>query len=88
MHLSQAIARVLGVRAEVHTAEFDSIIVGVNTTYDAGISSFTVTRERTAAMNMIAYINMTGSLWAGMADHFFNNTVINIVHVVSSKGTH
>ena len=46
VHLSQAIARVLGVRA------------GVGTTYDAGISSFTVTRERTAAMNMIAYINV------------------------------
>lgn len=58
VHLSQAIARVLGVRAEVHTAEFDSIIAGVGTTYDAGISSFTVTRERTAAMNMIAYINV------------------------------
>lgn len=58
VHLSQAIAQVLGVRAEVHTAEFDSIIAGVGTTYDAGISSFTVTRERTAAMNMIAYINV------------------------------
>ena len=30
---------------------------------------------------------MTGSLWAGLAEHFFNNSVINIVHVVSSMGS-
>ena len=29
---------------------------------------------------------MTGSLWLGSADHFFNNTIINIVHVVSNQG--
>ncbi len=26
---------------------------------------------------------ITGSLYAGMADHFVNNTIINILHVVS-----
>lgn len=29
---------------------------------------------------------MTGSLWLGAADHFFNNAIINIVHVVSNQG--
>lgn len=30
---------------------------------------------------------MTGSLWLGAADHFFNNAIINIVHVVSNQGS-
>lgn len=38
-------------------------------------------------LKMSFLYRMTGSLWAGMADHFFNNTVINIVHVVSSRGS-
>ena len=29
---------------------------------------------------------MTGSLWLSAADHFFNNVIINIVHVVSNQG--
>ena len=38
-------------------------------------------------LKMSFLYRMTGSLWAGMADHFFNNSVINIVHVVSSEGS-
>ena len=38
-------------------------------------------------LKMSLLYRMTGSLWAGMADHFFNNSVINIVHVVSSMGS-
>ena len=56
--LTRAIAAVLGVRGEVHTAEFDSIMASIGNKYDAGISSFTVTREREAAMDMIAYVNV------------------------------
>lgn len=29
---------------------------------------------------------ITGSLWMSMADHFFNNTIINILHIVSLSG--
>ena len=29
---------------------------------------------------------LTGSLYAGMADHFVNNTIVNILHVVGSSG--
>lgn len=29
----------------------------------------------------------TGSLWLPMADHFFNNTIINILHIVTDSGT-
>jgi hypothetical protein len=28
-------------------------------------------------------VRLTGSLYLGMADHFVNNTIINILHVVS-----
>ncbi len=30
-------------------------------------------------------VRLTGSLYLGMADHFINNTIINILHVVSSS---
>ena len=30
---------------------------------------------------------MTGSIWMGLADHFFNNCVVtNLLHVVTSTG--
>ena len=29
---------------------------------------------------------ITGSLWMPMADHFFNNTIINLLHVVTISG--
>ena len=31
-------------------------------------------------------VKITGSLWAGMADHFFNNFIVNILHVVTTSG--
>lgn len=32
-------------------------------------------------------VNMTGVLWIGIAEHYFNNFIGNILHVVSSSGT-
>ncbi len=32
-------------------------------------------------------VKTTGALWAAMADHFFNNTIINILHVMTESGT-
>lgn len=29
---------------------------------------------------------MTGVVWIGMADHFFNNTIINLLHVTTNTG--
>ena len=29
---------------------------------------------------------ITGSLWLGLADHFLNNVIINIVHIESAQG--
>ncbi len=31
--------------------------------------------------------NITGSVWAGMADHFVNNTIINLLHVETLGGS-
>ncbi len=31
-------------------------------------------------------VKLTGSLWASMADHFFNNVVINLLHIVTAGG--
>lgn len=31
-------------------------------------------------------LKLTGSLWAGMAAHFVNNTIINLLHVVTNSG--
>ncbi|QPL06379.1 MULTISPECIES: ABC transporter substrate-binding protein [Actinomyces] len=56
--LDHAIAAVLGVTAEVHTAEFDSIIASIGSRYDIGVSAFTVTSERTASMDMISISNV------------------------------
>lgn len=38
-------------------------------------------------LKMSFLYRMTGSVWAGLSEHFFNNSVINIVHVVSSEGS-
>ncbi|MBO5606508.1 MAG: CPBP family intramembrane metalloprotease [Treponema sp.] len=32
-------------------------------------------------------INMTGVLWVGLSEHFFNNFIGNFLHVVSTSGT-
>jgi membrane protease YdiL (CAAX protease family) len=29
---------------------------------------------------------ITGSLWMPMVDHFFNNTIINLLHVATTSG--
>ena len=38
-------------------------------------------------LKMSFLYRMTGSVWAGLSEHFFNNSVINIVHVASSRGS-
>lgn len=30
--------------------------------------------------------NISGVIWVGMAEHFFNNTIVNVLHIVSTKG--
>ena len=53
--LAKAIAAVLGVQADVQSADFTGIIPAIGSKYDVGISSFTITAEREDAVNMVSY---------------------------------
>lgn len=59
--LSKALGKVLGLDAEVVDGEFASLLPGIGSKYDIGISSFTVTPERTASYNMVSYITVGSS---------------------------
>ena len=59
--LGKALGRVLDLETEVSAAEFASILPGIGTKYDIGISSFTITDERTANYTMISYISVGSS---------------------------
>lgn len=59
--MGKALGRVLGLESEVSAAEFASLLPGIGTKYDVGISSFTITDERTASYNMIAYVEVGSS---------------------------
>ncbi len=70
--LGRALGKVLGLDAQVQDAEFASLIPAIGTTTDVGISSFTITPERTASYNMVSYITV-GSSYAvktGNPDQF------------------
>jgi polar amino acid transport system substrate-binding protein len=60
--LDAALAK-LDLESEWVSANFDSIIIGVDTgTYDLGSSSFTITQERLEAVNMVSYFS-SGTQW-------------------------
>ncbi|MCW1249831.1 ABC transporter substrate-binding protein [Acaricomes phytoseiuli] len=61
-----AIAKKLGLEADIQSAEFTSILPALGTKYDAGISSFTVTPERLQNVNMVSFLNV-GTSWAVQA---------------------
>jgi len=60
---AKAIAATLGKTAQVQTADFSSILPKLGTVYDMGLSSFTITQERSKAVNFVSYFN-AGVLWA------------------------
>ena len=53
--LAKGIAAVLGVKADVQTADFSGIIPAIGSKYDVGISSFTINSDREAQANMVQY---------------------------------
>ncbi|MHB1475201.1 MAG: ABC transporter substrate-binding protein [Dermatophilaceae bacterium] len=62
--LFNAVAQKFGVTVEWVPANFDSIILGVNSgKYDIGVSSFTINADRKKAVNMVSYFN-AGTQWA------------------------
>jgi len=62
--LFNAVMQKFGVTVEWVPANFDSIILGVNSgKYDVGVSSFTINPERKKQVNMVSYFN-AGTQWA------------------------
>ena len=61
--LSNALAKVLGLKADQQVSKFDLIIPAVGSKYDVGISSFTITPERMDAVDFVSYYK-AGSSWA------------------------
>ncbi len=59
--LGKALGKVLGLEPEVQAAEFASLLPSIGSTTDIGISSFTITPERTASYNMVSYIKVGSS---------------------------
>lgn len=64
--LGKALGEVLGVETEVSPGEFASLLPGIGSKYDLGISAFTITDERTANHTMIS-ISEVGSSFAAKA---------------------
>lgn len=61
--LFDAVGERLGVEVEWKQSQFDQILIGIQAKkYDAGVSAFTVTPERTKTVNMVSYLS-AGSLW-------------------------
>lgn len=55
--LTKAIAAVLGLKANIQSADFTGIIPAIGSKYDVGISSFTINADREKQVNMIEYFN-------------------------------
>jgi polar amino acid transport system substrate-binding protein len=62
--LFNAVAQKLGLTTQWQSATFDSIIPGVNSKkYGAGVSSFTINKDRLKVATMVSYFN-AGTQWA------------------------
>jgi polar amino acid transport system substrate-binding protein len=61
--IAVAVARLMGLEADIQSSTFDAIIPSIGTKYEIGISSFTVTPERLEAVDMVSYID-AGSQFA------------------------
>jgi polar amino acid transport system substrate-binding protein len=61
--LFKAVAQKLGLDAKFETSPFDSLIAGVGSgKYEAGVSSFTINKQRLQQANMVSYFN-AGTQW-------------------------
>ncbi|MDP5227489.1 MULTISPECIES: ABC transporter substrate-binding protein [Arthrobacter] len=61
--LAKAIGAKLGLKVQVQTSEFTGILPALGPKYDLGISSFTINKDRLAAVNLVSYFN-AGTSWA------------------------
>ncbi len=61
--LFNAVMAKFGIKAEYLPSKFDAIILGVDSgKYDIGVSSFSITKERMAKVNMVSYYK-AGTQW-------------------------
>ncbi|MFG2090144.1 MULTISPECIES: ABC transporter substrate-binding protein [unclassified Spirillospora] len=66
IELFDAVAAKLGLKTQYNNAGFDTIIPGVQSgKYEAGISSFTDTKEREQAVDFVTYYS-AGTAWAAL----------------------
>lgn len=61
--LFNAVAAKMGLKTKWQNANFSTIIPGLGTKYDVGVSSFTINNKREAQVNMISYLT-AGVQWA------------------------
>ncbi|MBY5377306.1 ABC transporter substrate-binding protein [Rhizobium leguminosarum] len=61
--IANAIGKKLGVKIDVQTSAFEAILPALGTKYDLGVSAFSITTERTKAVNFVSYSD-TGNMWA------------------------
>lgn len=61
MDLAKSISAIFGLKFEATTAEFDSILPGIGSKYDAGMSGFTVTPDRKGAGEFVSFLNVGSS---------------------------
>ncbi len=63
VELFDAVAARMGVKTEWQSTQFASILNGIAANkYDAGVSSFTITKDRLASVNMVSYLSV-GTQW-------------------------
>jgi polar amino acid transport system substrate-binding protein len=87
--LFNAVAKKLGLKANFQTANFDSIITGVNAKkYDIGVSSFTVNKLREKQAVMVSYFQ-AGTQWATKSGNPTHITPDNACgkHIAVQKAT-
>ncbi len=62
--MADALAQVMGLKADVKNATFDSIIPGLAAgKFDLGMSSFTVTKEREKTVDFVTYLSAGSSFY-------------------------
>src|SRR4051812_1107056 len=88
--LAQALASVMGLKAQVKNASFDGIIPGLAAgKYDLGMSSFTDTKEREATVDFVTYFNAGTSFYTKAQGGPTVNTLADLCgrKVAAEKGT-
>jgi polar amino acid transport system substrate-binding protein len=88
--LADALATVMGLKANVKNATFDSIIPGLAAgKYDLGMSSFTDTKEREATVDFVTYFNAGTSFFTKAQGGPTINTLADLCghKAAAEKGT-